>query len=294
MQNREKFVNKEYLDRFVKAGNVDVLSTILVETLDKNPELAQETENKTEETILHKFAEKHNVKLLKELFQEIRDKVNREFAKPTLLTKWTKKKNAKGYTYLAVAVNNIKVKLEDTEYIKEMDKDAKITLECMSSIFEKEVVSVLCMEKDKGGNSLFHLAVQKSLTELMTSMLSIAQNVDRIFNEDGYNPLHLAVQTTCTRMVTCILGQKGFNVNIPMPNGETALHVAAQLGDSNTLADLIEQGGDLSLIDKEDGHTPLHDCLQQVYFESRDTQENYQKFTNVWNTVVARLCDGGV
>ena len=164
----------------------------------------------------------------------------------------------------------------------------KRILQCMNELFKGTVVSEFCKQKDKGGNSVLHLAVRKSLTELMSSMLSIPHEADQLFNQDGHNPLHLAAQTTSTRMVTCILERGEFDVNVRMLNGETVLHMVAQLGDSSTLAYLIKHGGDLSIKDLEDKHTPLHDCLQQVYFESINTEEKCDKFIEIWNTVVEK------
>ena len=44
---------------------------------------------------------------------------------------------------------------------------------------------------------------------------------------------------------------------------------------------------DLSARD-EDGHTPLHDCLQQVYFESDNSEEKCTTFFKVWYTMVEK------
>ena len=269
--------------------------------MDDNPEVVQRTKKGIEySSILHTFVEQNNLKLLKKLFQEIQEKVKgkeivenvkgKESEKTPLLTRCIKKRNEKGYTYLAVAVKNIKCKTK--EITKQMDRDATDTLECMRKIFGKEMVSTLCKEKDNGSNSLFHLAVQKSLTELMTFMLSITQNVHHIFNEDGHNPLHLAVQTSSTEIIKRILEQQHFNTNEPMNNGETALHIAAQLGDSSSLEALIEQGGDLSIRDK-DGHTPLHDCLQKVYFEGVPQKTNVTNLSEFGTQSLKKLLNGG-
>ena len=42
------------------------------------------------------------------------------------------------------------------------------------------------------------------------------------------------------------------------------------------------------MTDKEEGHTPLHDCLQQVYFETVTSEENCEKFQNIWDAVVEK------
>ena len=160
----------------------------------------------------------------------------------------------------------------------------------MSVVFGEQVVLKLCNARDNGGNTLLHLAVCKSLIELISFILSKTPGAHKILNQEGYNPLHLAVQMDSIDMVKCISQQEHFDVDVCIRNKETALHIAAQLGYSKILGELIKQGGDLSARD-EDGHTPLHDCLQQVYFESMGTEEKCGKFINVWNAVVEKAAD---
>ena len=315
-KNQRSFLKENYLRYFAEAGNAEVLATMMTQTpgtsYDYYPRLRfprlvsrDETEytelveqNKLGNTFLHTFAEKHT---LKDLFKGI-DKKHSEVDEQSesgsssgsrsyqysweqrrkettnhWLTECLEKQNNKGYTFLAVTVNR-----QDTE------TDVKETLKWMIEIFGKPIVSELCKKEEKGGNTLMHLAVQKSMIKLMDSILQETTDVDNKFNQDGYNPLHLAVQMKQTEMVRCILQKENFDVNIPMRNGETALHIAAQLGDFNTLGHLIDQGGDLAVRDEEDDHTQLHDCLQQVYFESNVTEEKCENFIRIWNQVVEK------
>ena len=289
----------DFLHGFAEAGNVEVLSTTLMQAMDKNSQTDQPRSEQN--TFLHTLAENHDVKVIINLFQETNQKKtemskkeeqeednetlvldlddNAENEKKETSVNWLAKSiemsNEKGYTFLAVAVNKIQ---EETE------SDMIRVLEWMIAIFGENCVSRLCERIDNGGNSLMHLAVRKSLPKLMSFVLKKTKDPHKIFNKEGYNPLHLAVQTN--RMVTYF--PKHFDVNIHMNNGETALHIAAQLGDSSSLEALIERGGDLSVRDDEDGHTPLHDCLQQVYFEGGITEEKCDKFIRIWNTVVEK------
>ena len=69
----------------------------------------------------------------------------------------------------------------------------------------QQLVSHLYTEKDNRGNSLVHLAVQKSMVKLVSEILSIVLEAHTIKNKDGYIPLHLAVQKNSRPMVKCIL-----------------------------------------------------------------------------------------
>ena len=287
------FYKDAFLQNFAKAGNVKVLSTMLVQAMVTNHNVDEE--KKEENTFLHTLAEKHDIKTLKNLFQginrkEIEDKrkigykkeredKKKEASTSNWITTCIDMQNEKGYTFLAVAVNK-------TE--KETETDMIIVLKWMIDTFTENFISELCKKKDKGGNNLIHLAVRKSLTELTSFILSKTTEADKIFNKEGYNPLHLAVKMNKSEVTASILRQENFDKNTAMSNGETALHIAAQLGHSDILQKLIEQGGDLSVTDKEEGHTPLHDCLQQVYFEGATSKENFEKFQKVWDAVVEK------
>ena len=299
LPRKDHFLREDFLHRFAEVGNVEVLSTMLGQAMDKNPQADQAKSEQN--TFLHTLAEKHDVRVLINLFQETNQKRtemskkegqeehrkiykydlddNAENEKKETSANWLAKSiemsNEKGYTFLAVAVDKIQ---EETE------SDMIRVLEWMIAIFGEDFVSRLCERIYNGGNSLMHLAVRKSLPKLMSFVLKKTKDPHKIFKKEGYNSLHLAVQTN--RMVTYF--PKHFDVNIHMNNGETALHIAAQLGDSSSLEALIERGGDLSVRDIEDGHTPLHDCLQQVYFEGGVTEEKCDKFIRIWNTVVEK------
>ena len=285
------FLQGRYLESLAKAGNVEALAAIMTQTEIEQSEM--EKQDKKGNTFLHTFAQKHN---LNNLFRKIRialtkdvkiGKRNKIEKKVNWLDKCLAMHNNEGYTFLAVAILNVNNEhsVYNSKY-KKLEKDLVDAFDHMTNIFEDTFLPMFCKKKDNGGNSLFHLAVQKSLPELMSFFLMKTKNSHEIFNQDGYNPLHLAVQTNNIKMVKLISQDKIFDVNVKMQNGETALHIVAQLGHSNMLGDLIQHRGDLSVKDNEEGHTPLHDCLQQVYFEGGNTEEKCEKFIRVWKKVV--------
>ena len=284
------FSREKYLESLAKAGNIEALAAIMTQTEIEQSEM--EKQDKQGNTFLHIFAQKHN---LNNLFRKIRIAAAKGVAKQEesesgKIVNWKnciKMHNKKGYTFLAVAILNVNNEhsVYNAKY-KPLEKDLVDAIDHITNIFEDAFVSELVEKKDNGGNSLFHLVVQKSLPELMSFILMKTKNSHKIFNQDGYNPLHLAVQTNNIKMVKLISQDKDFDVNAKMKNGETALHIAAQLGHFNMLGNLIRHRGDLSVRDDEEGHTPLHDCLQQVYFEGGIEEEKYGKFIKVWKKVV--------
>ena len=266
-----------FLHRLAEAGNVDVLAPIM---LQYSKEAKVDMQDEHGNTFLHTFAQKHN---LKDLFRAI-DRKRTSSEENADIMECFKKQNKNGYTFLAVAVNNV----ENENIDKPNEDDITESLKLMSDMYGLDVVSDLCKQTDKGDNSLVHLAVWKTMMKLMAFVLPKTDKAHEIENKDGYNPLHLAIQRKNVKFVRHISKQESFDVNKPMKNGETALHIAAQFGYCEVLGELIEHGGDLSVRDEEDGHTPLHDCLQQVYFEGHCTEEKCEKFIKVWNMVVEK------
>ena len=273
----------KFLQSFAKAGNVEVLGKLIANVLKAEHKHRSDDDQIIEEfkkeielgtTFLHTYAQKRS---LRKLFREIGKEEGRHFRMQNTVENWFTKGNEKGCTFLAVAVNS-----ENSEG----QEDIIEALDRMTMMFGEHVVSNLCKKTDNGGNNLLHLAVHKSLMELISFILSKIPNADKLKNNAGYNPLHLVVQINNINIVRRISQQEGFNLDEDMKNGETALHIAAQLGYSKIFGELIEEGGDLSIKDREDGHTPLHDCLQQVYFESGDIEEKCQKFVEMWDKVV--------
>ena len=283
LSDKQIIEREKFLPLLAEAGNFEVLATMIAQKPSSNlsyDRVSLSDQNKLGDTFLHTFAYKHN---LVDLFHEIKKQTEGyQWAvkiERSSLTNCLEKQNNKGYTFLAVALNNAEN--------KDMERNMIETIKQMTEIFGKLVVDTLCKKTDKGGNSLLHQAVRICMTEFVPFIFPKTIKAYEIFNKEGYNPLHLAVQRREYEMVKCILQDKDFNVNIAMKNGETALHLAAQLGDAHILGELIRQGGDLSWKD-EDGHTPLHDCLQQVYFESADIEEQCSKFIHIWDMVVEK------
>ena len=277
LPNKDEFVKSEYLHRFTEAGNAAVLAMMMTEASSELGHKNEESGN----TFLHSFAEKHNLKdLFQELFTYYDDSSQIPF---TGNNESLEVKNQQGYTFLAVAVNNVQN--------SEMEENLVAALEFMMKVFKPESITGLCKIDDNGGSCLLHYAVRKSLIKLVDLLITRTPKADKKRNSDGFNPLHLAVTSNNIEMVKCILQRRrvteDFNVNSCMLNGETALHIAAQLGYHEIFTELIRKGGDLAATDIEEGHTPLHDCLQQVYFEGgAEDAEKCGKFVTIWNTVV--------
>ena len=129
LPDKDIFLQKELLDRFIQAGNYVVLATMFVQVLYKYPERFRQNEKEYSNNF-HKLAETHNAKILHSLFQEIKSQIpvrdrgterretsehnqtNRSLAtgdtqKTNLLEKCIAEGNEQGYTFLAVAVNNL-------------------------------------------------------------------------------------------------------------------------------------------------------------------------------------------
>ena len=294
----------DFLYYFAAEGNTDVITRVMVQATSLDLKLFQLRGDGN--SFLHTYTQKHS---LKDLFEKlgqffhvdqqneqgrnVYDRV-RDETTDNWLTRCLQIKNNQGYTFLAAALNNIQNKDDknNEQMIVQGEEDLTKTIELMALIFGEEMISKLCEKSDNDGNSLAHLAVQKSLTKLLSFILLKTDGVHKIFNKDGYNPFHLAVRMDNRNVVRCfkdILKKIPEIINIRMSNKETALHLAAQCGGYEVLSELIKYGGDLSQQD-EDSHTPLHDCLEEVYFEGgADDEEKCQKFIKVWTKVVDKV-----
>ena len=229
LPKKDDFYRADFLHQFAEAGNVEVLSTMLIQAMVTNRNVDQD--KKEDNTFLHTLAEKHDIKTLKNLFkginrEEIEDKKKKEDEKKlgyfwyglrkdrrkeTSSSNWVTRcidtQNEKGYTFLAVAVNKTEEKTET---------DMITVLKWMIDIFTEDFISGLCKKMDKGGNSLAHLAVRKSLKQLTGFILSKIPEADQIFNNEGYNPLHLAVKGKKLEVIASILDQEHFDINTIM------------------------------------------------------------------------------
>ena len=197
-----------FLHHFAEANEVETLGDIMVksfvQTQNESSESTSDLQlhiNELGDNFLHTFARKHS---LEDLLGEINkqnmmdgnsDKMKPENTNPysdkenrfNRIAECFKMKNKKGNTVLAVAVNSAEGKA--------MESSLLVAMQRMTVLFGEEAVATLCKEKDDGGTSLLHIAVQKSFPELLSYIISKTPNGAHIFNEDGYNPLHLAAQT---------------------------------------------------------------------------------------------------
>ena len=117
--------------------------------------------------------------------------------------------------------------------VPDIEGDMIETLDVIYREFGRKKVAALCDQVNTEHNSLLHLAVRRSMRNLVSYIYS------NRFKKLDDNVTHAR---------------------------ETALHIAAKAGDVEMIEQLIKLGADLSAQDV-DGHTPLHDCLQQVHFE---------------------------
>ena len=163
-----------FLQAFAEAGNIEVLGKLIVNVLkallkhrSDNDKIMEEFKKKNElgNTFLHTYAQKHS---LKNLFREIGKDKERQFWMWEPMKDWFKSGNDEGYTFLAVAVNS-----ESSQG----QEDIIEALQRISVVFGEQVVSNLCSKTDKGGNSLLHLAISKSLMELISFILSKYQRL---------------------------------------------------------------------------------------------------------------------
>lgn len=109
--------------------------------------------------------------------------------------------------------------------------------------------------KDKDGNSVLTLAVNRSekIAEMLLNNKDININVQ--YPYDQSTPLHVAANKGNIKLVKLLLS-KGANVNAVDKDGETPLREAAKGGNIDTVKYLIEKGADVNAKNKY-GHTAL-------------------------------------
>ncbi|XP_058016347.1 ankyrin repeat domain-containing protein 35 [Ahaetulla prasina] len=104
------------------------------------------------------------------------------------------------------------------------------------------------------GQSAFHLAASKGLTECLTILLTHGADVDDK-NEDGSTALHLAT-IACQPQCVKVLLQHGANEDCVDGQSRTPLHWAALSGCASSVLLLCDQEAFLDVTDKND-RTPL-------------------------------------
>ncbi|XP_001499452.1 ankyrin repeat domain-containing protein 35 isoform X1 [Equus przewalskii] len=107
---------------------------------------------------------------------------------------------------------------------------------------------------DSNGQSPFHLAASKGLTECLTILLANGADINSK-NEDGSTALHLAT-ISCQPQCVKVLLQHGANEDAVDAENRSPLHWAASSGCASSVLLLCDHEAFLDVLDK-DGRTPL-------------------------------------
>lgn len=165
-----------------------------------------------------------------------------------------------GRSALALAVNNNDVEvveflLENGADIKTKDKDGNTLAFYLLNTFKTEKNTVFeakwkllkayglsLTRRQKGGNTLLHLATLKNNVALLKWLSSFNINIDATNNE-GYTALHLAAMKSDTDDVLKYLLKHGANQDIRTEFGESVLELASeneQLQKNNVSLDFLK------------------------------------------------------
>ncbi|EHH50236.1 hypothetical protein EGM_01029 [Macaca fascicularis] len=107
---------------------------------------------------------------------------------------------------------------------------------------------------DSNGQSPFHLAASKGLTECLTLLLANGADINSK-NEDGSTALHLAT-ISCQPQCVKVLLQHGANEDAVDAENRSPLHWAASSGCASSVLLLCDHEAFLDVLDN-DGRTPL-------------------------------------
>ncbi|XP_052587340.1 ankyrin repeat domain-containing protein 35 isoform X1 [Peromyscus californicus insignis] len=107
---------------------------------------------------------------------------------------------------------------------------------------------------DSNGQSPFHLAASKGLTECLTILLANGADINSR-NEDGSTALHLAT-ISCQPQCVKVLLQHGANEDAVDAENRSPLHWAASSGCASSVLLLCDHEAFLDVLDN-DGRTPL-------------------------------------
>ncbi|XP_012863931.1 ankyrin repeat domain-containing protein 35 [Echinops telfairi] len=107
---------------------------------------------------------------------------------------------------------------------------------------------------DSNGQSPFHLAASKGLTECLTILLANGADINSK-NEDGSSALHLAT-ISCQPQCVKVLLQHGANEDAVDADNRSPLHWAASSGCASSVLLLCDHEAFLDVLDN-DGRTPL-------------------------------------
>ncbi|XP_019812223.2 ankyrin repeat domain-containing protein 35 [Bos indicus] len=107
---------------------------------------------------------------------------------------------------------------------------------------------------DSNGQSPFHLAASKGLTECLTILLASGADINSK-NEDGSTALHLAT-ISCQPQCVKVLLQHGANEDAVDAENRSPLHWAASSGCASSVLLLCDHEAFLDVLDN-DGRTPL-------------------------------------
>ena len=111
--------------------------------------------------------------------------------------------------------------------------------------------------RDKGGNTLMHLASECGHLNVMEYLMKQGADINRK-NHEGNTPLHLAVSNRKRNTVALLL-KKGADVNARNNSGESPLHHS--IWSSVMIEKLLDVGADINARDNF-GDTPLNHAVE--------------------------------
>ncbi|EAY16383.1 ankyrin repeat protein, putative [Trichomonas vaginalis G3] len=122
-------------------------------------------------------------------------------------------------------------------------------------------------EKDNGGLTALHIAVDSNQLEIVEFLLSHGANIDEKDN-DGLTALHIAVKSNQLKIVEFLLSH-GANINEKDYLGKTALHIAVKSNQLKIVEFLLSHGANIDE-KNNDGLTALHFA---VLYNDKETVE---------------------
>ncbi|CAG9761235.1 unnamed protein product [Ceutorhynchus assimilis] len=108
---------------------------------------------------------------------------------------------------------------------------------------------------DGNGNTLLHLATQKSHHETVNTLLENNANIN-VINKVGQTPLQIAFSKNDVRLIELFL-KFGAEIETKTVDGNTLLHLATQKGDHSVVGTLLENNANINAINNA-GQTPIH------------------------------------
>ena len=125
---------------------------------------------------------------------------------------------------------------------------------------DKNLLSVVLEEslldsRDRHGNTVLHIAVQRQDVEMVQLLLKRGLNVNAR-NRAGETALHIACRLRNEEIAHFLL-KKDMNLNLGDKNGDTVLHVASRRDLPSVILELLNKGANIN-VQNNGGNTPLH------------------------------------